>query len=185
MEGLFTFDAYFHRNDVAYDDIEIDTEEFLHVDNEPSWILDTEKAVPVKSYNLSENSHDNTPMVKRVKKKIKFVTCDQCPRIFETKIGLAVHARTHTDYKSRLCPYDGCGQLFSQKANLITHLRRHNWSGSFETCFKCCGRSFKNNTTFQRHILNHAGQRPHQCTTCWLRFDQNHQLIVHQRRMFH
>ena len=83
---------------------------------------------------------ENQLLSKQNKIQIITFSCNQCLKIFPTKIGLDKHFRTHTGEKCvNLFMCDQCSKVFQSNSDLERHFRIHTGEGCIKlvSCNQC------------------------------------------------
>lgn len=111
---------------------------------------------------------------------MRLFPCTQCPKRFNTTVGLTSHiARTHETpskiFKCDKCPY----QARDKRASTI-----HSYTHSGEKPYQCklCNKSFPSKGYIKIHMRYHTGERPYQCTLCGKAYVTRAVLGVHMRK---
>nr|CAD7406821.1 unnamed protein product [Timema poppensis] len=91
---------------------------------------------------------------RRQHKETKHYNCDQCPRHFFNKTGLAAHQRSHTDKKQFFCAK--CKKSFVFKSALERHLRVYTGEKPYPCDY--CARSFIDKKAKLRHHQIHKNE---------------------------
>ncbi|KAL3885417.1 hypothetical protein ACJMK2_025480 [Sinanodonta woodiana] len=101
--------------------------------------------------------------------------CVLCNDVFEHKLSLKSHMKTHTGLKPYKCEY--CKMMFQNAAHLVRHVRKHTG----EKPFKCeiCDSSFAVKGNLDRHRKMHTGEKPYQCEICKQNFTTKRNLERH------
>ncbi|KAK3595471.1 hypothetical protein CHS0354_003459 [Potamilus streckersoni] len=104
-----------------------------------------------------------------------FFSCVLCNAVFEHKLSLKGHMKTHTGQKPYKCDY--CEMMFQNAAHLVRHVRKHTG----EKPFKCeiCNNSFAVKGNLDRHRKMHTGEKPYQCEICNQSFTTKRNLERH------
>lgn len=119
--------------------------------------------------------------------KEKYLKCDICSKVFDTKKGLQQHGQTHRDKSTTVC--EQCGRQFSNQFNLENHKSsKHDISdynvsehGSIYRC-KLCDDQFTNRKDLYDHISNHSKEpTPVLCDCCGRSFKSAEALRSHRR----
>ena len=127
----------------------------------------------------------------RVKKAVKFLTCDECGKPYSDNRSLQRHVKqshrkrdkhqSESD-KSRngsAVPLhcDQCNRDFERRSHYAYHVRVHH--GTRE--FKCqvCDKAFVNRAALTTHSRIHSGEKPFVCETCGRGFNVNSNLLAH------
>ncbi|XP_055845285.1 zinc finger protein 287-like [Episyrphus balteatus] len=104
--------------------------------------------------------------------------CKQCDRVFDTRLNLRDHAKTHAKDRRYKCHV--CGFAFTQQFNLRSHLKRHNGQKPFP-CNQCDKRFITKNE-LKAHVRIHTGERPYICEICGNGFVTSGSLNEHRKR---
>nr|CAD7595680.1 unnamed protein product [Timema genevievae] len=102
-------------------------------------------------------------------RETKHYNCDQCPRHFFNKTGLAAHQRSHTDKKPFCCAK--CKKTFFFKSALERHLRVYTGEKPYPCDY--CGRSFIDKKAKLQHHQIHKKENyktheyPVTCEWAW------------------
>ncbi|KAL0803305.1 hypothetical protein ABMA28_017215 [Loxostege sticticalis] len=115
-------------------------------------------------------------------------SCATCPKVYNTKSGLAAHTATHSTTNAAFCVQ--CGTHFRTEQGLAHHLKTH----SAHICdddkrFTCdeCGSKFLTKTALQEHIdFVHLKNIKHECAKCPKVFKngsalRRHENFVHKK----
>ncbi|XP_062557073.1 zinc finger protein 431-like [Armigeres subalbatus] len=136
-----------------------------------------------------------------------FRQCPECPRTFLTYIAWYVHRKGHTDkYACKVC-----GRRFTGITSLQSHMTGSHSDGTRFECKKCPGKAFKTaqtllahervvhlktrqmkceicDKTFNRkdnldtHRRIHTGEKPYECSNCYMRFADQSTIFKHRKR---
>lgn len=106
-------------------------------------------------------------------------TCDNCKKVFETKVSIEQHMETHKLKPRRFrCP--DCGRWFKFKTSLQNHQRnKHPNDDDIWTC-KQCSRSYKTYSSYQNHIQYHRDEGKFVCKICHKAFNRITHLKDHR-----
>lgn len=101
--------------------------------------------------------------------------CNECSKMFKTKMSLKIHKRLHSGVKNFECEY--CNKKFATKGILKQHVYIHTGERPFPC--KECGRSFTQGKSLVAHMRRHTGEKPFACSECVLSFRTRDALKVH------
>lgn len=108
------------------------------------------------------------------KSKAKVLTCQDCPKVFQSRKGYLNHRHVHDGAKSFVCEF--CGRAFNRKDRLVSHRSTHV-SKAFPCAF--CEKRFLSPSRLQEHTRTHSGESPLACSHCGLCFRTSSTLRVH------
>ena len=95
----------------------------------------------------------------------KSFQCEDCERIFTTKVGLASHTRQKHFKKSFQCK--DCKRIFKTRNGLAIHARKvHDEKIAFACTFGACAgcvKTFKSKKDFDEHMDTHLGKTSYKC----------------------
>ena len=109
------------------------------------------------------------------------IFCDDCGQKFEGKRNFERHRQMK--HLKLLFECNLCGKGFNVKINLERHMRRMH-STNDERKHKCseCGKGFSCKATYEGHMNMHLGLKPFKCQFCGAGYQNDSNLLAHQRK---
>ncbi|KAK8762925.1 hypothetical protein V5799_034462 [Amblyomma americanum] len=125
----------------------------------------------------SSDSMTHVTLHERTHTGVRPFVCKTCKKAFKQSYSLTRHLLAHTGDKPYKCT--DCGRRFTESSNLSRHRKLfHLDDNPASNVCPHCKKGFCQPSDLKQHLLKHAGQWPHVCSQCGMRFKE----ITHLRR---
>lgn len=104
--------------------------------------------------------------------------CVECNKIYATPASLKKHLLKRHGEKQ---PCTVCGKAFAPGTSIKTHMKTHS-APQFQCTFPNCKREFFLKSSFINHMESHKFNEPAQCMMCEAIFSSEKNLLRHQKR---
>lgn len=98
------------------------------------------------------------------------LVCKICSKCFKKPIDLKRHSdAVHEKKRPFACSIAQCDKSFSLKCTLNRHMETHRQDREVMTC-EVCAKTLSSASNLKFHQRIHKELKPHQCSTCYLKF---------------
>ena len=114
----------------------------------------------------SDPSTNDVPVKKLPRRRSKVLACTfaGCDKVFDRKLRLEDHLRSHNNERNFVCPHEGCTKAFLRDSHLKHHIKNQHTDIRDYVCdWEGCGASFTTGTRLRRHIETHEAKEKFRC----------------------
>lgn len=104
--------------------------------------------------------------------------CSTCGKTV-SRYGITKHMRLHTEAKSKSFTCQECGKVYATKVGLLKHEKRDHLNEFPEACQFCEKRFILKSDLKHHMAMRHTQHRPYKCSQCELAFVTRQQLARH------
>lgn len=105
-----------------------------------------------------------TARVPRCRQKIHHCPIKGCKKVFDRKVRLQDHIRSHNNERNFKCQYPGCTKTFLRDSHLKHHVKnQHTEIRDYHCSWDGCDKSFTTGTRLRRHISTHEAKEQFRC----------------------
>ncbi|XP_077292007.1 uncharacterized protein LOC143915311 [Arctopsyche grandis] len=120
--------------------------------------------------------HSDPSLIEQKNKPGPFA-CTSCDRMYQTKVGLDGHMRSHN---GDIYVCDLCGNSFNHRTGLETHHKRVHLREQRYSC-RTCDQNFFTSVDLENHKRCHSGEKPFPCEFCQMSFRTKGRRNEHHR----
>lgn len=105
-----------------------------------------------------------TARVPRCRQKIHHCPVKGCKKVFDRKVRLQDHLRSHNNERNFKCQHPGCTKAFLRDSHLKHHVKnQHTEIRDYHCTWDGCDKSFTTGTRLRRHISTHEAKEQFRC----------------------